>query len=141
MTRTVADNALLFDACLGHDPRDPTSMAAFEAASPSVGKDIRGLRIAVLEEFNAEADGEILAAFDGALSLLKDLGAEVVPVTFPPVSLYNDCARLLIQAESFAVHNRWLAERALDYAWRALTTLRAGPFTPARPFPRGTQAR
>src|SRR3546814_15640356 len=97
MTRTVADNALLFDACLGHDPRDPTSMAAFEAASPSVGKDIRGLRIAVLEEFNAEADGEILAAFDGALSLLKDLGAEVVPVTCPPVSLYNDCARLLIQ--------------------------------------------
>src|SRR3546814_5903446 len=111
MTRTVADNALLFDACLGHDPRDPTSMAAFEAASPSVGKDIRGLRIAVLEEFNAEADGEILAAFDGALSLLKDLGAEVVPVTCPPVSLYNDCARLLIQAESFAVHKRWLAGR------------------------------
>src|SRR3546814_14013242 len=113
-------------------------MAAFEAASPSVGKDIRGLRIAVLEEFNAEADGEILAAFDGALSLLKDLGAEVVPVTCPPVSLYNDCARLLIQAERFAVHKRWLAERALDYGWRARTNFLArsfiapGTFLPAQ---------
>src|SRR3546814_6437661 len=106
MTRTVADNALLFDACLGHDPRDPTSMAAFEAASPSVGKDIRGLRIAVLEEFNAEADGEILAAFDGALSLLKDLGAEVVLVTCSPVSLYNDCAPLMITAKRSPVQPR-----------------------------------
>src|SRR3546814_14664698 len=109
-------------------------MAAFEAASPSVGKDIRGLRIAVLEEFNAEADGEILAAFDGALSLLKDLGAEVVPVTCPPVSLYNDCARLLIQAESFAVHKRWLAERALDYGGRARTNMLAGAFIDAGTF-------
>src|SRR3546814_13272716 len=74
MTRTVADNALLFDACRGHDPRDPTSMAAFEAASPSVGKDIRGPRIAVPEEFNAEADGELPAAIDGASSPLNELG-------------------------------------------------------------------
>src|SRR3546814_11587416 len=86
-------------------------MAAFEAASPSVGTDIRGLRIAVLEEFNAEADGEILAAFDGALYLLKAMGAEVVLVTCPTVSLYNDCARLLIQVESFSMPNRWLAGR------------------------------
>lgn len=134
MTRTVADNALLFDACLGHDPRDPTSIAAFEPVSPSMGHDIRGLRIAVLEDFNAEADAEILAAFDGAVSLLKDLGADVVPVTSPPVSLYNDCARLLIQAESFAVHQGWLAERPHDYGWRARTKLLAGAFIDAGTF-------
>src|SRR3546814_15830849 len=52
----------------------------------------------------------------------------------PPVSLYNDCARRLIQAESFAVHKRWLAERALDYGWRARTKLLAGAFIDAGTF-------
>src|SRR3546814_20387579 len=58
MTRPVAANALLFDACLGDDPRDPPSPAAFEAATPSVGKDFRGLRLTVPAAFHAEAEAE-----------------------------------------------------------------------------------
>src|SRR3546814_20968944 len=44
MTRTVAANALLFDPCHGHAPRDPTSLDPFETARPSRRPHIRGPR-------------------------------------------------------------------------------------------------
>lgn len=134
MTRTVADNALVFDACLGRDSGDPSSLRNFHPVSPQIDSDIRGLRIAVLESFNKDADPEIATGFEEALAVLKELGAEVGYVTAPALSLYNDCARLLIQAESYAVHKAWLASRPQDYGWRARTKLLSGAFIDAATY-------
>ncbi|UMA67153.1 amidase (plasmid) [Roseivivax marinus] len=130
MTRTVADNAVLFDACTGWDPADPASRT-LGPVSGQATPDLRGLRIAVLDDFNAEADPEILESFSAARTVLTDLGAHVESVATLPVSRFNDCARLLIQTESFAVHGPRLRASAAAYGWRARTKLLAGAFVDA----------
>lgn len=134
MTRTVRDNALLFDACLGRDAADPSSRCLQGPVSAGIGQGVSGLRIALLDAFNAPADPVVQAAIERAVEALRDQGAEVVPVATPPIEEFNDCARLLIQAESHAVHRRALAGRADDYGWRARTKLLCGAFVDAATY-------
>ncbi|MEQ9121733.1 MAG: amidase, partial [Alphaproteobacteria bacterium] len=58
MTRTVADNAILFQAIAGPDPEDPTT---FDAPVPDVmatlGEGVAGLKIGVIRHF-WERDGQ-----------------------------------------------------------------------------------
>lgn len=141
MTRTVADNAALFDACLGHDPRDPTSRPEARPASPDLDKPIKGLRIGVLEAFNAEADDEVRQSVEQAIDTLRELGAELVPMELPPLREYTDCGRLIIQAESYAVHKAWMQSRAQDYGWRARTKILSGAFVDAATYIQAQQHR
>jgi aspartyl-tRNA(Asn)/glutamyl-tRNA(Gln) amidotransferase subunit A len=134
ITRTVIDNAMLFDACLGHDSGDPSSLSTITPVLQATKDDICGLRIAILEDFNRDADLEILSAFDEAASLLRDLGAHVETVASEPAEHFNDCGRFLIQAESYAVHQHWLSSRAEEYGWRARTKLLAGAFIDAATY-------
>jgi aspartyl-tRNA(Asn)/glutamyl-tRNA(Gln) amidotransferase subunit A len=134
MTRTVRDNALLFDACTGRDPADPTSLGLPGPVTPGIGDGVAGLRIALLEEFNAPAEPIVQEALARAVAALRDLGAEVVPVATPPIEAFNDCARLLLQAESYTAHRRTLSERADDYGWRARTKLLCGAFVDAASY-------
>lgn len=134
ITRSVIDNAMLFDACLGHDREDPSSSAKIAPVLQATRADIRGLRIAVLQDFNRDADPVILSAFDEAVSVLRELGARMQTVATEPTEHFNDCGRFLIQAESYAVHQRWLATRASNYGWRARTKLLAGAFIDAASY-------
>ncbi|ESR25356.1 amidase [Lutibaculum baratangense] len=133
MTRGVADNALLFDACVGHDGRDPTSARDARPVGPIDGG-IEGMRIGVIEEFGREARDEIAAAFTESCETLRRLGARLVPVEIPPLEDFADCGRLIIQAESFAIHKKWLQERYHDYGWRARTKILSGAFVDAATY-------
>ena len=141
MTRSVADNALLYDACIGKDLRDPANSAAARPVAESLKRDIRGLRIGVIDAFNEQASGEIRASIDDALEALRALGAELVPLSLPPLSDFADCGRLIIQAESYAVHKAWLRTRATDYGWRARTKILSGAFIDAGTYIQAQQLR
>src|SRR3954452_25615921 len=53
MTRTVADNALMLDAIVGHDPLDPGSAAAPSAHhAAALERGVRGLRIGFVRHFH-----------------------------------------------------------------------------------------
>lgn len=120
MARTVHDCSLIFDAIRGQEEGRPPR-------PPEFGEDLRGLKIGVIEEFGAEADPEIQAAFDAALGVLTRLGAVLCPVQgLPPLSDFTDCGRLILQAESYAIHAGWLRERPQDYGQRARTKLLRG---------------
>lgn len=131
ITRSVLDNAMIFDACAGHDTEDPSSRAFVDPVLPSLEEGLDGMQIAVLEDFNGAAEAEMVSAVHSVASLLRDLGARVEPVSTEPVARFNDCARLLIQAESYAVHQAWLQSRPAEYGWRARTKLLAGAFIDA----------
>ncbi|NNU82030.1 amidase [Halovulum dunhuangense] len=141
MTRTVADNAALFDACIGHDPRDPTSLRDARPASPDLGKSVKGLRIGVLEEFNAHAEDEVRQSVEQALDTLREMGAELVAMDLPPLQTFTDCGRLIIQAESYAVHKSWMRSRAHEYGWRARTKILSGAFVDAGTYIQAQQLR
>jgi aspartyl-tRNA(Asn)/glutamyl-tRNA(Gln) amidotransferase subunit A len=86
ITRTVADNALFLGAIAGHDERDPlTSVRAVPDYCAGLTGDLRGLRLAVVKEI-AWADGvaaDVRSAFERALVVLKERGAEIGEVSLP----------------------------------------------------------
>ncbi|MGO2585465.1 MAG: amidase, partial [Brachybacterium tyrofermentans] len=81
VTRTVEDSALLHELIAGHDPHDSTSLTdpvgAFAAAARS--KDVKGLRVGVIEELEGEGFApEVQARFTESLEQLERAGAEIV---------------------------------------------------------------
>lgn len=119
LTRSTQDAAILFE-CL----RDPG--VAFDLEAVRGGSDLTGYRVGVFEEFSEGATPEIRASFGAALDFLRDLGADLIPLSVPALAAYSGCGRLILQAESHALHQSWLQARAEDYSQRGRTRLLAG---------------
>jgi len=113
ITRTVRDNALMLQAMAGPDPADPTSasepVADFQRL---IGKDIHGLRLGVPRRFieSAAHDPECLAAFEEALQVLRELGAQTVDFDFPVLSRVGELGLRLLIAEAYAFHRENLTK-------------------------------
>jgi aspartyl-tRNA(Asn)/glutamyl-tRNA(Gln) amidotransferase subunit A len=88
LATSVADAAVALDVLAGHDSRDSTSSRApvpgFARALEEAGGDLRGVRVGVPRDLFAEGvDANVTAAFDAALEVARDRGAEIVDVTLP----------------------------------------------------------
>ena len=83
--RTVGDAARLLQAIAGHDPRDSTSVPRpVPDLSRSIGRDLKGLRIGLVKEFQiGGVDPEVDAAVRAAVRQLECLGATPVEVSLP----------------------------------------------------------
>ena len=111
MARTVEDCAYLLQAMAGHDAADPaSSRVPVDDYLAPLAQDIRGVKIGVPRAYFFDGiDPEVAQAFEGALTTLRGLGAEVRDVTIP--SLHTTPAFLLIlMAEAFAYHERDIRE-------------------------------
>ena len=119
MTRTVRDNAILLDILAGHDPHDPGSAdVATQSYAAGLDRGIAGLTIGLARHYYADeeiAHPEQIRAIDDAAEVLRRLGAEVREVRLPANADFVVCNRLILRSEAYAVHRRWLAERAGDY--------------------------
>lgn len=105
MARDVRDTAALFEAIGGVDPADSTSseapMPALEAALRANG-DLRGLRLGLPREYFPDEglDPAVRAAVDAAVEVLRDLGAEIVPVSLPHTQYAISTYYLIATAEA-----------------------------------------
>ena len=145
MTRTVEDNAILLQTIVGHDTKDPTSVAHPSPDFLSGLRDgVKGLRVGLIEHFYTEdmpADTQMTAAINIAAALLRDLGAQVTTVRLPPLADWAQCGRVILQSEQYAVHEHWLKQRPQDYGEIARTKLLAGATIRAPDYIRALQAR
>jgi aspartyl-tRNA(Asn)/glutamyl-tRNA(Gln) amidotransferase subunit A len=120
MTRTVEDNALLLQAIAGYDSADPNSVRAPERDfTADLRRGIKDLRIGVIEHFYREdliGDAEQVRAFEEALDVLRRLGAQPSRVRLSPLEAWRHCGRTIQNGESYALHERDLAERPADFA-------------------------
>lgn len=119
LARSVHDAAVALQVMAGHDPADPGSAARpvpdFTAA---VAQGVAGLTIGVPRAFFAQDPAltdDTRAALARAEDLLRAAGAEVRDITLPDYGLFIACARVLMAAESFAVHRANLRTRLGDY--------------------------
>jgi len=136
LARTVEDAALVLQAIAGPDPGDPGSASR---PVPDFNRTLRdgigGMRIGVLRhhwEEDIRANAELRAAVDGAIGVLRDLGATVEDVRVRSLHEYYAVRILLTESELFARHQHHLARHAHDYGHHFLSrTLAAALFTSA----------
>lgn len=81
MTRSVADAAIVLEALVGRDPRDPATRVAeaFDAGALTAFPEdaLRGVRLGVVRSCCGRHEGAD-AVFERALETLRGLGAEIV---------------------------------------------------------------
>ncbi len=85
ITKTVEDAGLLFTHMAGHDPKDSTSSTKqLPDVLAAMKLGVKGLRVGIPEEYKADGmDPEITAMWEKGAQLLKDAGAEIIPVSLP----------------------------------------------------------
>jgi aspartyl-tRNA(Asn)/glutamyl-tRNA(Gln) amidotransferase subunit A len=145
MTRNVEDNAILFHAIAGHDPNDPTSSKR-EPADCLAGlrRGLKSLRIGVIEHFyikDADADPEQVRGIEGAIDVLRHLGADVRPIQVSPLPLWTDCNRTIHMSEAYAIHEPDLQARPEDFSALTRTRLLPGAFVSAAKYIKAQQLR
>jgi aspartyl-tRNA(Asn)/glutamyl-tRNA(Gln) amidotransferase subunit A len=85
LTKDVRDTALLLKVISGYDPHDSTSVdTEVPDYAESLGKDIKGMRIAIPKEYFIEGlDPEVKSIVAEAVEKLKSLGAVASLVSLP----------------------------------------------------------
>ena len=138
MTRTVRDNAVLLQAIAGWDPEDPGSAdEPVDDYLATIDAGVRGLRIGFVRHFYAEdlvADPEQIAAIEASLGVWRSAGARIEEIRLPSLQVWNAPTRVIIAAEAYAVHERWLRERPQDYGRRGRERLLQGAFLRAADY-------
>src|SRR5262245_32985531 len=114
MTRTVRDNALMLQVIAGHDPADPASAdEAVPDYGAMLGQNVKGLRIGVIRHFyttDVAAHPEQVNALDAAVRLFTEAGAATTEITLPSLEEFSACGQIILAAEAYAVHEKWLRE-------------------------------
>ena len=85
IAKTVKDAAILLESMSGHDPKDSTSLnIPVPKWSESCGKSIKGMRIGIPKEYSIDGmPPEIQSLWDKGVEMMKDAGAEIVPISLP----------------------------------------------------------
>lgn len=111
------DCAILLEAMAGHDAADPAS-ADRPALKVDLEQDMRGRRIGVIRHFH-ETDHRVsdatLRGIEESCAIFRKLGAEVVDVTLPSLQEFNAAGWVILMAEAWAIHEKWMRERPLKY--------------------------
>lgn len=87
MARSAADAGAILGVIAGADPEDPTaSQEPVPNYLAGLSRGVKGLRLGVDAAFNREGVDKVMAdATAEAVAVLGGLGAEILPVEFPPV--------------------------------------------------------
>jgi aspartyl-tRNA(Asn)/glutamyl-tRNA(Gln) amidotransferase subunit A len=126
--RSAEDCALMFDAIVGYDPRDPNSVSgppSRSTASLLSGAEgrgplsLQGLKLGLLQDsFVGPLDSEVRQAWQAAMLVLKEEGAEVIAVDIPRPTM--DMYRTIQGPEASLTHMQkgWLSMHAEQYTER-----------------------
>ena len=108
LSRCAADAAAVYDALAGPDPADASTLAAPEPESSfPIGSDVRGLRIAVVENLVFDdVDPEVEAAVRTAAKVFESFGATLSSRVVPELDeIHRLTERYVINAVETYVHN------------------------------------
>ena len=116
LANSVEDAALVLNAIAGYDAADPTSLKADrEDFTRFLGQSVRGLRIGVDEQFNANADPAVGDALTAAIAQLAALGADIVATDLTGIEEGAERWFDLTAVEAAAHHHKLYPSRAEQY--------------------------
>ena len=113
MARTVADVAHMLQVIAGADPRDRTAAAVpVPDYHQSLNGNVGGLRIGIpTEHFFEHVHAETEAALRRAISLLKEMGTELVDVKVRNATLCGPASSIILGSEAAVFHAKRLKEK------------------------------
>ncbi len=133
LAQTAEDCGLMLRAVAGRDPADPTALdvpVPDYAADPPA--DLRGVRIGIGAGAPFDGvDAGVAALHADAVAVLRDLGAETVPLEAPVAGLANDLQQTLIKPEISTMMSALLRGGAADISPEVLGTTDEGYLVPA----------
>jgi amidase len=117
MARRVADVAIMFDAIAGHDPQDATSLTDPTSSTVAqLGQRIDGLRIGIDRDYALKGiDPGQAASIEDALKVLAGLGAQIVDVKMPDMTVMVNSWVAICAPEALAFHKAYYPSRKGDY--------------------------
>jgi aspartyl-tRNA(Asn)/glutamyl-tRNA(Gln) amidotransferase subunit A len=151
MARSAEDCAIMFDAIARYDPRDPNSVSGPPAqASVSLiggveGRgllSLQGIKLGIPpESFVAPLHPEVRAAWQAALRVLQEEGAEIIEVELPRPTMLT--YRNIQRPEPTLAHiqNGWCPTHSNDYTEATRENLLKGQQVPAIDYLQAQQER
>jgi aspartyl-tRNA(Asn)/glutamyl-tRNA(Gln) amidotransferase subunit A len=144
VTRTVEDNALFLSAVAGYDERDAlSSKRAVPDYLSAFTPDLKGMRVAVVTEM-AWLEGvhpEVRSAFERALAVLRELGAEVGEVSLPWAKHAIPLQMLTSDVDAASMYRDLLRTRWNDFDVGTRTRIATALLVPAPVYSRAMRAR
>ena len=103
MTRSVLDAVYMFNAMIGHDDNDQTTLNASPINLSDFEKpDLEGLKIGYSEDYAQKGvDSELVAMIRDSLRTLESLGASIITVNVPDIDEYLPAWRVLCSSEAY----------------------------------------
>jgi aspartyl-tRNA(Asn)/glutamyl-tRNA(Gln) amidotransferase subunit A len=146
LARSVQDCALVLNAIVGHDPRDPASLRDVPPCdyAQSLDGGLAGLRIghiAHLYEQDLPAAPEARAAMADALAQLAALGARIEEVAIAPLDHYARVKATIQRAEIHAEYAEELQRRPDAFGRKLMARMAAGRGTAAADYLQAQQER
>ena len=117
LTNSVKDAAIVFEAILGVDRRDETSLAYdYGNLLECLNADIKGKTIGIAEEFFDGIDPDIKAQIFKAIKLFEKNGAEIINIKLPALKLALPVYYIIACAEASSNLGRY---DGIRYGYRA----------------------
>ena len=117
MTRSVLDAVYMFNAMIGHDDNDQTTLNASPINLSDFEKDdLQGLKIGYGENYAQKGvDPVLVAMIRDSLRTLESLGASIITVNVPDIDEYLPAWRVLCSSEAYQAHSDFFPDREQDY--------------------------
>ena len=126
LARTVPEVSAVLEVIAGPDPADAATLWEFTdvgaAASAEALGSLVGRRLGILGDSTRAAldartppEREVWSSFDAACDVLRQLGAELVPVELPALEAAPDAVFTFFSTELAAAHRHLLEDRAARY--------------------------
>jgi len=143
MTRTVEDCALVMNAVVGYDPRDPSSAnMSIPDFTQSLTENIKGLRVGVPKEpFEDPVDSEVEHFVRSAIELLSKLGATIHEMSWPMYHESKAISSTILTAEATAYHSQLMKRQGSRLDPKVRLRLEAGLLISAVDYIQAQRAR
>lgn len=143
MTKTVWDAAVLMEAMVGYDPKDPTSISTNPVDYTNrLGKNLKGLIVGIEEDyFFAKVDSDVAKVVRKAIEQLQALGAQVQPVSIPMLQHVSFAEHVTAFSEAATIHHNALKTRSADFGEDVRLSLEHGELFSAVDYLQAQQVR